>query len=537
MSQKIIDKMQASCLKDVKYSNLGELVEAYATQRPDSHAFSYHLKKELIKVDQKTFKREILSVLHDLNLDKVTGKHIAIIGENSYRWVLCYFAIVITGNVAVPIDKELPTNEIAELVKYADCTEAIISDSYIDLFTAEMLEGVTIVNMKNIDKDNVSYEGESLARKIDNDALSCIFFTSGTSGKSKGVMLSQTNIVSDIEGVYNTFYGNMAFIDSVSVLPFNHAFGLNVGVLTVYRFGCGVHICGSLKRVQKDLQELKPQTLCLVPLFVEKFYKMIWSEAEKGKKDKGLKVLIKVSNALRCIGIDLRRKFFKSILEVFGGNFENVICGGAALDSMYCEFFDSIGVTVLNGYGATECSPVISVNATYKEFKKYKGTGLPLSCTKVKIADDGEIIVGGANVALGYYRLPEGSDNAFEDGWYHTGDLGELRDGRVCITGRKKNLIILSNGENISPEELENDIARDPGVNEVLVYDKNGIIIAEVFPEEAFMNNKEHFEELRKKVNTGRPLYKQVAEIKLRDTEFIKNTTKKIVRYKNIPKE
>ena len=531
------DRMPASCIKDVKYSNLGELVEAYASQRPDSHAFSYHQKKELIKVDHKTFKREILSVLHSLDLDKKTGKHIAIVGENSYKWILCYFAIVTTGNVAVPVDKELPANEIVELVKYADCEEVIISDSYIDVFDKDAFEGIKVINMKEIDKDNTSYESESVARKIDNDATSCIFFTSGTSGKSKGVMVSQTNIVSDIEAVYDNFYNKVAFTDSVSVLPYNHAFGLNVGVLVVYRFGCGIHVCGSLKRVQKDLQELKPQTLCLVPLFVEKFYKMIWAEAEKGKKDKALKALIKLSNALLAIGIDVRRKLFKSVLDVFGGNFRYVVCGGAALDNMYVKFFHSIGVDVLNGYGATECSPVISCNCNYKEAKKYGGTGVALNCSKVEIAEDGEIIVSGKNVALGYYKLPEGSDNAFVDGAYHTGDLGKLVDGRIIITGRKKNLIILSNGENISPEELENDIARDQAVQEVLVYDKNGIIVAEIFPEEAFMNNQEYFEELRKKVNTGRPLYKQVAEIKLRDTEFIKNTTKKIVRYKNITKE
>lgn len=534
MGNKYIERMPASCIKDVKYSNLGELVEEYATKRPDSHAFSYHQKKELVKVDQKTFKREIISVLHDLGLDKTTGKHIAIIGENSYKWILCYFAITTTGNVAVPIDKELPANEIVELIKYADCEEAIISDSYIDLFNMDDLAGVNVVNMKSIDKDNTSYEGESLVRPIDNDALSCIFFTSGTSGKSKGVMLSQKNICSDIEGVYNNFYGNITYIDSVSILPFNHAFGLNVGILTVYRFGCGIHVTSSLKKFQKDLQELKPQTLCLVPLFVEKFYKMVWTKAEESKKDKSLRTLIKISNFLRCIGIDLRRKFFKSILEVFGGNFENIICGGAALDKIYVDFFDAIGVQIINGYGATECSPVISCNCNVKEFKKYGGNGKPMTCTEVKIAEDGEIIVGGDNVALGYYKKPEGSDNAFVDGWYHTGDLGRLNEGRVLITGRKKNLIILSNGENISPEELESNLSIDSAVQEVLVYDKNGIIIAEIFPEEAFMNNQEYFEELRKKVNEGRPLYKQIAEIKLRDTEFIKNTSKKIVRYLNI---
>lgn len=530
----IIDRMPATCIKDVRYSNMGELVEAYAEKHPDAYCFSYHQKKELIKVDHKTFKKEIISVIHSLNLKDEERKHIAIVGENSYKWLLCYFAITCTGNVAVAIDKELPSNEIAELVKYGDCERVIISNSYIDVVDTSLLEGVEVINMKDIDKDSV-YEGERVDRVKDNESMSCIFFTSGTSGKSKGVMLSQKNISDDIESVYRTFYGNTAFIDAVSVLPFNHAFGLNVGILTVYRFGCPNHITGSLKKVVKDIQELKPHTLCLVPLFVERFYKTIWSKAEESGKAKGLKFLIKVSNCLMAIGIDMRRKLFKSVLESFGGNFENVICGGAALDNMYIDFFHSIGVEVLCGYGATECSPVISTLSNFKEYKKYGGTGKPLDCCKVEIAEDGEIIVTGSNVALGYYKMPPAADNNFDgNGSYHTGDLGCLVEGRIKITGRKKNLIILSNGENISPEELENDIARDQNVEEVLVYDKNGIIIAEVFPTESHLGDKGYFDELMKKVNAGRPLYKQVAEVKLRDTEFIKNTSKKIVRHLNI---
>ena len=236
------------------------------------------------------------------------------------------------------------------------------------------------------------------------------------------------------------------------------------------------------------------------------------------------------------MGIDRRRSMFKAIIEFFGGNLKYIICGGAPLNPFYVKEFRKYGVEILNGYGTTECSPCVAINRNY--FKKDGSVGQVIDGTEAKTSEDGEVMFKGPVTMQGYYNDPEFTAEALIDGWYMTGDMGYVdEDNFVFLTGRKKNLIILSNGENISPEELEGDLQIDPGVNEVLVYDKDSKIIAEIFPEEDYMGNTEYFNALMEKVNKGRPLYKQIAAVKLRDEEFIKNTTKKIVRYKNIPQE
>ena len=321
----------------------------------------------------------------------------------------------------------------------------------------------------------------------------------------------------------------------LAVLPFHHAFGLVVGILMVINYGQPIYINKSLKYVKKNMEEFGPQTMFLVPLFVEFFHKQIWSEIGKRGATKAFKGLMKSTDIMLKAGIDVRKKTYGTIQKVFGGNLEYIICGGAALDPMYVKEFRSWGIEILNGYGATECSPCTAVNRPY--FRKDGSVGHLVPGIEVKTTEEGEIAFKGELVMKGYYKNPEATAEALVDGWYHTGDLGYVdEDNFIYLTGRKKNLIILSNGENISPEELEQDIARDSAVKEVLVYDEAGKIVAEVFPEEDHLGDTAYFEKLKNKVNKGRPLYKQITRIKLRDEEFIKNATMKIVRYKNIPK-
>jgi len=269
----------------------------------------------------------------------------------------------------------------------------------------------------------------------------------------------------------------------------------------------------------------------MVPLFVETFYKIILETAKKNSKYKTLTRAAKFSNILLKIGIDARRKLFKSVLAAFGGNLEYIICGGAPLDAKYVKVFRSWGINILNGYGITECAPVVSVN---RNFHWCDGSvGQVLDGCSVKIADDGEILVKGDNVMLGYYKDEVSTNSVLRDGWYCTGDLGHInQDGFLFITGRKKNLIILSNGENVSPEEIEEQLLQDEAVAEVVVYGKSGMLIAEIFPIEDYIGNQQYFDNLIANLNQTQPQYKQIHKVKLRDREFEKNSSKKILRYK-----
>ena len=320
----------------------------------------------------------------------------------------------------------------------------------------------------------------------------------------------------------------------LAVLPFHHAFGLVVGILMVVNYGMPIYINKSLKHVKKNMEDFKPQTMFLVPMFVEFFHRQIWAEIRKKDKINAFRGLMKSTDLLLRTGVDVRKKTYGTIQKVFGGNLEYIICGGAALDPMYVKDFRSWGIEILNGYGATECSPCTAVNRA--EHKKDGSVGILIPGIEVKTTEEGEIAFKGDVVMKGYYKNPEATADALIDGWYHTGDLGYVdEDNFIFLTGRKKNLIILSNGENISPEELEQDILRDNAVQEALVYDENGKIVAEVFPVEEHFGDTAYFEKLKNKVNKGRPIYKQITRIKLREVEFVKNASMKIVRYKNIP--
>ena len=548
-----------------RIKSVADMLALKAERVPEGSAFRFRKGRD--QIENKTYAdvyKEVSRTAAWIDEKYGKGNHIAIIGENAYEWLIAFFSVLSSGNIAVPIDKELPAREVAALIAKADVTIVFISKTYMDL--VEEIEGLQVMTLKSLQDAgakaakgtsaaNVGAEGsvsadaaadkkEAPTKSPVTDAkdyplyqpedqeLACIFFTSGTSGVSKGVMLTHGNLAAEINECCSMF--DPAASSTLAVLPFHHAFGLNVAILMTYNYEVSIFLNKSLKRVKEDLITAKPQLLMLVPLFVEVFYKQIMDGAKKsgklGKINKG----IRISNLLLKVGIDVRRRLFKEILDVFGGEVTYIICGGAYLDPFYVKTFRNFGIEILNGYGATECSPCVAINRNH--YKKDGSVGPVIPGTQVKISPEGEVLFKGTVTMPGYYNDPENTKEALQDGWYATGDLGHVdEDGFLFLTGRKKNLIILSNGENISPEELENDFALDPGVAEVLVYEKDKKIIAEIFPEEAYLGNTDYFEALRKKVNEGRPVYKQVIRVVLRDTEFIKNSSKKIVRYKNIP--
>lgn len=514
-------------------TNLKDMLLQRFKNAADSPAFTFSGKKDTVITKSTSDFITDINALGTFLLSKGhRGHHIAVIGENSYEWLVSFMSIVNGGNVAVPIDKEYSPAEVAELLAKSDCKAVIISKGYSDLVENT---GLTVYSMAEfqsyIDEGQQlidSGDREFVEYKIDSKQLVAIFFTSGTTGSSKGVMLSHKNMAADINFACKNF---VLEGDTLAVLPFHHTFGLITAIFKVFHYGKCTYINKSLKRIKQDIATSKPQTIFMVPLFVETFYKQIIDTAKKSGKYNTLRRGAKFSNILLKFGIDIRRKLFGSVLDAFGGNLEYIICGGAPLDVKYVKGFRSWGVNILNGYGITECSPVVSVNRNH--YWRDGSVGQILNGCDIRIADDSEVIIKGDNVMLGYYKDEQATSDVLIDGWYHTGDLGRIDDdGFLFLTGRKKNLIILSNGENVSPEEIEARILRDDTVCEAVVYEDGGQIVAEIFPVEEYIGNTAHFDNLIKQVNEGQPKFKQVNTVRMRDNEFPKNTTKKIIRYK-----
>lgn len=554
-----------------KFRDLRIMSEQSAELHGDATAFGYKKSPNDSEVITVSF-NQTRDASRDLGTECISlglrDKKCAIIGSASIGWVYSYFALMSIGAVTVPIDKELPASEMLTTIERAHCTavfygaeiggklDHIKANSGATIYVCINGEGAddsidTLIargSEKYAAGDNSYYDYE-----IDPDRLASIVFTSGTTGKGKGVMLSQTNIVSDMtQGMYNFAITKKTMF----LLPPHHTFGTVVNLIGHYAQGCEIYISSGIRYMLKEFQEQKPTHLVLVPLFVETIYRRIWATAERSGQAEKLKKGIKISNALRKIGIDKRKTLFADVLKTFGGELEMIICGGAALNQDIIDFFDAIGITILNGYGITECSPLISCN---RNKLQYKGSvGLPIIGEEVKIKDpdengEGEICVKGPNVMLGYFEDPEATAAVFDDeGFFRTGDYGkvEIHDSQqwIYITGRLKNLIIFSNGKNVYPEEIETEISRIRGVLEVVVYAGESrkdpgkeVIVAEIYPDyeqleaDGVDDVQAYFNEHVRDANTRMAPYKKVGLVKLRKTEFAKNTSKKITRF-NIDK-
>ena len=521
-------------LEDI--TDLKDLVLTKAADFSTKIAFVYPCETGEMRKTFSDLKEDINAFGTWMYKNKIKDKHVAIIGKNSYEWLVTFLACTNGGNVAVAIDKSLPDKEINALIELGECDYAFVTDQYVEKIDTKSVKKV--VDLGTF--ETILYEGRKLLKeknndfltyKVDPDKTAAILFTSGTSGKSKGVELTNHNIAFEINRTCQLFKpdGNV-----LAVLPFHHAFGLIVGIFMTLNYGESIYINKSPKYVKKNMVDFKPQTMFLVPMYVEFFHKQIWSEIDKKGKTTAIKGLMATTDALLKTGVDVRKKTYAAIHKVFGGNLQYIICGGAALDPMYVKEFRTWGIEILNGYGTTECSPCTAVNRPFHHRDGSVGQLVP--DTEVKVSEEGEILFKGDHVMKGYYKDEEATKAAIVDGWYHTGDLGYVDDdGFIILTGRKKNLIILSNGENLSPEELEENIARDPHVREVLVYDEDCKIVAEIYPEDDYLDNYDYFNELKEKINNKRPMYKRIAVVKLRKEEFIKNASMKIVRYLNIP--
>lgn len=518
-----------------KVTTLKELLSYCAHKHNFRPAFAYQRRKTDVTVSYMQFKSDVDSFGTYLFSQGHQNCHIAVFGENSYEWILTHFAVTCGRNVIVPIDKDLDVESIVQLLTDSECKVMVCSHTYKDI--AEQLKTklpeITYINMKHIpdciEKGNqlvADGYAEYINADVQKDDLASIVYTSGTTGKSKGVMLTHGNFAIDS---YSACCNVSVCGSSILLLPLHHTFGLVAAVFSEMMYGYPIYINSSLKRLQQDFQKAKPQNFFAVPLIVETLYKTIWSAAQKQGKDEALKVLVKVSDTLRKCGIDLRKVLFKSVISAFGGNLDLVICGGAELSPVLVEGFDSLGITLLNGYGITECAPIVAVNRN--KFNVVGSVGSPLCCNQVKISEDGEILVKGENVMVGYYHNEAENQKVFVDGWFHTGDLGRIDEyGVLHITGRIKNLIILSNGENIPAESIEQQVCTIPYVKEVVAYGEDDVIVAEVYLDEEVTDAREQIHSDIQSLNQRLPYVKNIGKVVIRDTEFPKTTTKKIKR-------
>lgn len=501
----------------------------------DRPAFSYRINKEETKtVTFHAFYQDVLRLSGSFSRLGLSGKRIALIGANSYEWIVSYFAVVCLGARVVPVDKEIPEAELVSILKRSGCAAVIYSEEYAGKAKVAAKDALLLFPLSQIRSLMKTDCGDfRLADSLPGETEACVVFTSGTTGKSKGVLLSHENLVSDAVACTRAVED---YKKCLLILPAHHTFGLVAGILVPMLKGCALFISSSVRRLSKDIAFFRPQALVLVPVMAETLYKKIWAAAEAEGKSEKLAKAVRLSSFLLKFHIDLRRKLFREVIDSLGGELQGIVCGGAAADEEYSKGFFRFGIDFFSGYGITECSPVVSVNR--KNACRPLSVGQKLSCNQIRITDKdengiGNVEVKGTNVFSGYLDSPEEEADSFNDGWFRTGDIGKTdKDGFLYLTGRKKNLIILSNGKNVSPEEMETVLSRNPCIREVVVYEKDGKITAEVFPDKRNPGGQteKNINDAVNAFNKSVPAYKNIEKVVIRDCAFEKTTTMKIKR-------
>ena len=444
------------------------------------------------------------------------GRHIALLGPSSTAWLAAYFAVLSAGRVIVPLHDGMQQQELEDCLRLADCG-VLLYDGRRGETAAALARAVSGLRLMEL---------HAFIEKLRDAAM---YFTSGTTGKSRCVMLTHRNMGAQISAVTEVLPLSETDV-GLSLLPLSHTFEMMTHVAGALHCGGTLYLNESVRTVKKNLREKRPTILVAVPLILQTLRKEILNTAKKQGRLKQLHKAVRLSGALQKIGLDRSGRLFGEVTALLGGRLHTIICGGAALDPELIRFFRALGIEVLQGYGITECSPVVSVNRPGK--KVVGSVGQPLPCCEVKI-DGREICVRGDSVSPGYYRDAQATSESFRDGWFHTGDLGRLdRKGNLFFEGRIKNLIILANGENVSPEELEEKLYQTEGILDAAVYEKDGRITAELFVDRTLIPDLSTAWRVVSPINRSLASFKQVGEIVLRETEFEKTATRKIKRYK-----
>lgn len=527
-------------------STTKDLIEYAAIKYRNNPAVKFLSDDEVIIKSYVELRDDVDSFVHCF-YSQINQKNVALIGEVSYGWIVTCYGIMSSKAVYVPVDPALNADDIVDLLHRIDAEYVFFSpklhkkieqlrEKYSDLakyISTEPYQGYDDIFSlkKNISKLEVGNI------EINKDDLAAIVFTSGTTGRSKGVMLSHKNLC---DAVIVSYYliCRQRYEAIIPILPVHHMFEFTTGIQTPIYVGVPICIGKGIKDISQSIQRFQPSILLLVPMVVDTLHKKIWNEAKNQKKDKKLKVAIKLSKLLMSLHIDIRRQLFQDIHAQFGGRLNTIVCGGAPLRKELEDEFNCFGITLLNGYGITECSPVVSCNMHKNHKSGTVGIPAPSPYCEVKNVD-GEIWIKGSIVTKGYYKDEENTNKSFSNGWFKTGDIGNLnKDGYLSITGRKKNLIIMDNGENVSPEELEDKFSIVEGIKQIVVYPKitagKQYIAAKIVLDDTISNKLEFkqvvLDEL-KKTNDKLTNYKRVQEFEIQEEEFITTTTGKVKRY------
>ena len=507
----------------------------------------------------------------------LSNERIIIIGENTYYWYVSYFSILCGVGIAVPVDKELPNNEIENVIKRSHAAAVIYSKKkkdaidkikdnlpmvkyFIEMNSDDGVQG------RDVGIEHVIAEGKKLTDagnteymdvEIDPEEFKFLIFTSGTTSQAKGVMLCHRNLAENVNAVSKYVKIN-EWDRFFSVLPLHHTYESSIGALLPFANGSSVAICGGLRYIVPDMQDSKPTAMLAVPLLVESLYKKINQSIEKSGKAGLVNSMIHLTNALKSVGIDIKRKVFKEIYDNLGGNMRIIVSAAAPIDKKIGKWVQDIGIEFLQGYGLTETAPIAAL--TPECDPRVGSVGLPVNCAQIKIHNpnengEGEIWIKSQTLMLGYYEDEEATKEVVHDGWFNSGDIGyQDKDGYVYVTGRSKNVIVTQNGKNIYPEEIELLLSKIPEIQECMVYgkevegEKELIISVKVIP------NMEEIENLHgtdlseeeihkiiwnkiKEVNKGLTSYKAIKNLEIKHDEFAKTTTMKIKRYVELQKD
>ena len=559
-------------------SNFKELLAHTVKLHGDNAAFRF--KKRMYKKGEniefnimtyKEFKNEIDCFGTALNyLGIKSDERVALISKNRYEWNVVYYAVTTGDKIIVPFDKALPDNEIISLAERSESKVIVFESKYMDVMkkirdtNISQIDTYICIDLEEDEDGILSYKqllkkGKELLAKgdrsyldsvIDSEKMTIMLYTSGTTSISKAVMLSQKNICSNIMDILKII--KIDENDSLlALLPFHHTFQATINHIVVCR-GAHICFCDGLKYIQQNLCEYKPTVLVCVPLILENLHAKIMKNIEKQGITKLVKSMMKVTNVLDKVHIKLKRKIFNEVHEAIGGNIRLIVSGAAAIDKDLIKSLKGLGFNVYQGYGLTETSPIVAVESDIEA--RTGSVGRPLPSVEVKIDESdekgvGEVLVKGPNVMIGYYQNNEATEEAFEGGWYHTGDLGYLDDGYLYITGRKKNVIVQKNGKNIYPEELEILVGHIPGVKECIVYGKPtrdddlDVAVKIVYDENTikdiigYINKDDIYDYMKKhvaEINKNMPAFKHIRDIIVTDEELIKTTTAKVKRHEEI---
>lgn len=517
-----------------------------------------------------------------INKYNLKDERVIIIGENTYHWYVSYMAIVCGVGIAVPVDKELPINEIENVINRSKASAVIYSTKKKDTIkkVEDKLPQIKYFIQMNSDDElqgreiginTIIKQGKEMVKKgddsfkkieIDPEEFKVLIFTSGTTSNSKGVMINNRNLAENINAVSTYVY-----LDTndrlFSVLPLHHTYECSIGFLLPFANGCSVAVCEGLKYIVPDLQETHPTAIIAVPLLIESIYKKIYKTIQKSGKEGLVNSMIHVTNALKGIGIDIKKKVFKDIYDNLGGKLRIIVSAAAPIDPKVGKWLQDIGISFLQGYGLTETAPIAALTP---EFDPRVGSaGKAVNCSELKIYNpnekgEGEVLIKSETLMIGYYEDEEETSKAIEvdehgDRWFHSGDVGYLdKDGFLYITGRTKNVIVTQNGKNIYPEEIELMLGKIPEIKECMVYGKEVEGQKELVISVKVIPNYEEIEELHgkdlseeeirkiiweeiKKVNRELTSYKAIKNLEIKKDEFEKTTTMKIKRYVEINKD